>query len=123
MNCENKYASFWIEKGILYFHYKEGVEIQLPIAIQIVKDRLRLHRGRAYPVLCDMDGIIDIDLDSRRYFAEEGSILIKAVALVSFTPLSHLISKAYIAGNSPPIPTGIFQMKEEAIRFLSEYIH
>lgn len=122
MIIENKFATYWIEKGILYFQYKEDVEIRLPAAIQIVKDRLKLHRGKAYPVLCDIGGVIDIDLNSRRYLAEEGSILIKAVALLSITPLSHLISEIYISGNSPPIPTRIFQIKEEAIGFLSSYI-
>lgn len=122
MTIENKFASFWIEKGILYFQYKEDVEIRLPAAIQIVKDRLKLHRGKAYPVLCDIGGVIDIDLNSRRYFAREGSILIKAVALLCITPLSNSFSDIYITGNSPPIPTKIFTIKAEAVGFLSKYI-
>lgn len=122
MIIENNFSSFWIEREVLYFKYKEGVEIRLPAAIQIVRDRMKLHRGKAYPVLCDISGVINIDLNSRRYLAKEGSTLIKAIALVSITPISNLISEVYISGNSPPIPTRMFKMKEEAMEFLSRYI-
>lgn len=123
MIIENKFATFWTEKGILYFEYKEDVKIHMPAAVRIVKDRLKLHRGKPYPILCDIGGIADIDLHSRRYFALEGSTLIKAVALLCITPLSNSFSDIYISGNSPAIPTRIFNIREEAVEFLSSFIH
>lgn len=122
MNIENDFASFWIKNGILFFVYKNDVDIHLSAAVQIVSDRLKLQKGKTYPVLCDTRGVKSIDMDARRYFAAEGSVFIKAVALVSDTPLSRIISETYIKGNTPPIPTGIFNEDSEALEFLSEYV-
>ncbi|WP_338356907.1 hypothetical protein [Yeosuana marina] len=121
MNFENDFASFWIKRGVLFFIYKEDVDINLPIAMQIVSDRLKLQKGKAYPVLCDIRGVKNIDMNARRYFAAEGSIFIKAVALISDTPLSHIFSEIYVKGNTPPIPTKIFNEDTEALTFLSEF--
>lgn len=122
MNIENDFASFWIKRGILFFVYKDDVDIHLSAAVQIVSDRLKFQKGKTYPVLCDTRGVKSIDMDARRYFAKEGSVFIKAVALVSDTPLSRIFSEAYIKGNRPPIPTGIFNENSEALEFLSEYV-
>lgn len=121
MNFENDFASFWIKRGILFFIYKENVEINLPAAMQIVSDRLNLQKGKAYPVLCDIRGVKNIDMNARRYFETEGSVFIKAVALISDTPLSSVFSEIYVKGNTPPIPTKIFDQDTEALRYLSEF--
>lgn len=121
MNVENNFASFWIQKGILYFKYKEDVDIDLAAAMQIVTDRLQLQKGKTYPILCDTRGVKSIDMNARRYLANEGSVFITAVALVSDTPLSRIFSEIYIQGNSPPIPTKVFVDPNEALTFLHEY--
>ncbi len=122
MNFENSYASFGIKEGILFFVYKEDVDIDLPAAIEIVTDRLRLQKGKSYPVLCDTRGVKSIDMNARRYLSTEGSVFIKAVALVSDNPLSHIFSEIYVKGNTPPIPTKIFDNETEAITYLTELL-
>ncbi|WP_428743302.1 hypothetical protein [Tenacibaculum sp.] len=122
MNFDNNYASFGIKEGILSFVYKEGVDIDLPAAMEIVSDRLRLQKGKTYPVLCDTRGVKSIDMNARRYLSTEGSVFIKAVALVSDTPLSHIFSEIYVKGNTPPIPTKIFNNEAEGLNYLSEFL-
>tara|TARA_R110001592_G_scaffold42009_8_gene136718 strand:- start:490 stop:861 length:372 start_codon:yes stop_codon:yes gene_type:complete len=122
MNFENNYASFEIKRGILFFVYHEDVDINLSVAIQIVTDRLKLQQGKEFPVLCDTRGVKRIDMNARRYLATEGSVFIKALALVSDTPLSHILSEIYIKGNTPPIPTKIFNNETEALTYLSEFV-
>ncbi|MFY0712636.1 hypothetical protein J1D01_03085 [Seonamhaeicola sp. NFXS20] len=121
MNLENNYASFWLKGGILFFVYKEHVDILLSDAMAILSDRLKLQKGKAYPVLCDIRGVRSIDMDARRYLAAEGSVFIKAIALVSDTPLSLIFSKIYVTGNTPPIPTEVHTTYDDAIRFLSGF--
>lgn len=122
MNFENNYASFGLKKGILFFVYKEDVDIDLSAAIEIVTDRLRMQKGKSYPVLCDTRGVKSIDMNARRYLSTEGSVFIKAVALVSDNPLSHIFSEIYVKGNTPPIPTKIFDNETEAIKYLTELL-
>jgi len=48
----------------------------------------------------------------------EGSVLIKALALVYKTPLSEILSKVYIKEN-PPIQMKMFMGEASALEFLS----
>lgn len=118
---ENNYAAFWLQNGIVHFVYKDRVNIQYSIAKQIVADRLKLQDGKSYPVLCNIKGLKNIDKDSRQFLSNEGSALIKAVAFVSHTPLSGVLTKLYTK-NKPTIPTGVFRTEQEALAFLSQYV-
>lgn len=122
MNIENNFASFWVQSGILFFKYKEDVVIDLAAAIQIVTDRLQLQKGKSYPILCDTRGVKSIDMNARRYLAGEGSVFIKAVALVQDNPLSRIFSEIYVQGNKPPIPIKICNGTDEALSFLHGYL-
>ena len=115
---ENNLASYRMEKGILYVTYKENVTIFLKQAMEIVSQSLAFQEGKAYPILCNIKGVRGIGKDARTYLSMEGSVLIKALALVYKTPLSEILSKVYIKEN-PPIQTKMFMEETTALEFLS----
>ncbi len=117
-HVENEYAKFWIEKGILYFVYKNGISIDLSVATKVVEDRLLLQQGKAYLIFCDMRGVKSINKSARDYLAIEGSVLIKAVALLVNNPLTNTISGFYIKTSNPTITTQVFTEEEDALKFL-----
>lgn len=119
---ENEYAEYYIDNGVVRFIYKQNLTIQLAGAMEIVSDRLQLQKGKAYPILCDIRGIIDITKDARRYLATEGSSLTKAVAFISDNPLSQILTDLYLLANMPPIPTKVVSNELEGMEFLSEFI-
>ena len=119
---ENDYTSYRFQDGILHIIYHQGVSIDLNAAVQIVKDRLLLHEGRLLPVLCDIRGIKEINKSARAYLAIEGSILIKAVAVIVEPPVSEMLSEFYIRTSNPPIPTQSFERMEDALDFLNEFM-
>ncbi len=119
---ENSYASYKFLNDIVYVRYHIGITIDRKGAIKIVEDRLNLQEGQAFPVLCDIRGVKDINKSARDYLALEGSILIKAVAFIVEPPLSDIMSKFYLKASKPPIPTKSFQIFEEAEEFLSKYV-
>lgn len=119
---ENDYTSYRFLDGIMHIIYHHGVSIDLNAAIQIVKDRLFLHEGRALPILCDIRGIKEINKSARAYLAIEGSTLIKAVAVIVDPPVSKMLSEFYIRTSNPPIPTKSFEDMEEALSFLNEFL-
>ncbi|MCR8668234.1 hypothetical protein NO995_11105 [Aestuariibaculum sp. M13] len=121
MNLENDFASFWMEKNILFYVYKQDVEIDLLASIKIVSDRIKFQRGIAYPILCDVRGIRHMNKEARKYLASEGSLLSKAVALISNNPLSEMLSEMYVINGSPAVPTKIFLTVEEGIEYLETY--
>ncbi len=119
---ENDYTSYRFHDGVLHIVYHQGVIVNLNAAVQIVKDRLLLQEGRAFPILCDIRGIREINKAARAYLAVEGSILVKAVAVIVEPPVSKMLSEFYIRTSKPPIPTQSFEHIEDALVYLKEYM-
>ena len=118
---KNEYTSYKFHEGILHIAYHQGVSIDLKAAMQIVSDRLHLQEGRSLPILCDIRGIKEINKSARSYVAIEGSILIKAVAVIVEPPVSKMLSEFYIRTSNPPIPTQSFEHIEDALVFLNQF--
>lgn len=115
---ENECAKLWIEKEILFVVYKNDVSVDLAGAIKVVEDRLFLQQGKAFLVFCDMRGVKSAEKAARNYLALEGSVLIKAVALLVNNPISYTISGFYIKTSKPTISTKVFTDDDEALAFL-----
>lgn len=115
---KNKYAEYVQKENIIYITYNKGIHIDLDAAIQIVKDRILFQEGKAYPIMCDIRGIIEVDKPGRDYLADQGSILILAVAFIVERPVSELMSKFYIKTAKPPISLALFEDFDEALQFL-----
>lgn len=118
---ENDYAFFWVNNDVLHILYKENVSILLDVAMRVLADRLHIQQGKPYPILCNITGVVDMDKDARRFFASEGSVLIKALALISTDPMSHIFSRVYLNDN-PPIQIKIFTEESRALEFLSQFV-
>ncbi|MDO5978199.1 hypothetical protein [Flavivirga spongiicola] len=121
IEIENKYAKYWIEEDILYFVYKKGISIDLSVAMKVVEDRLSLQQGREFLIFCDARGIKSLNKKARDYFALEGSVLMKAVAILVNNPLNNAILNFYIKTSNPTIKIQTFFEKEEALEFLNNH--
>lgn len=118
---ENEYAMFWITGGILYFTYREGVNIDLNAAKKVVADRLHFQNETALPILCDSRGVSSVDKSARNYLATSGSLLAKAVALLVKENVSRTMSTFYLEISKPAVPTQIFTLESNALAFLTDY--
>ncbi|TGV01402.1 DUF7793 family protein [Flavivirga rizhaonensis] len=118
---ENEYAKFWIEENILYTIHKNGVSLDETAAMKIVEDRLSLQQGKSFLIFTDVRGIKSTDKSARNYFAMEGSVLIKAVALLVNSPLENTLSQFFIKANNPAFMIKTFTEKEDTLEFLNNY--
>ena len=118
---ENEYAHFWIRNSILFFEYKPTVVIELTVAQRIVADRIQIQNEKAYPILCDIRGIVDSDKAARDYLAQSGSVLTKAVSLVGHQSISLIITSFYLKIGKPSVPTKLFTDESAALAFLEAY--
>ncbi|MFZ6009124.1 MAG: hypothetical protein ACOYXT_02155 [Bacteroidota bacterium] len=116
---ENDFAEFWVENGILFFVYKQGVTLDVEAAKRIVADRVKAQKNVSYPVFCDMRGIKDIDKNARDYLAKEGSQLVKAVGVLIESPVTKIMGNFYLKINQPLTPTRMFTDKNNALEFLA----
>ncbi|RTZ02734.1 hypothetical protein EKL98_12810 [Flavobacterium bomense] len=118
---ENEYAQFWIMDGILFFEYRPNVVIDLTIAHRIVADRIQMQKEKSYPVLCDIRGVVDSDKAARDYLAQSGSVLAKAVSIVTNQSVSLIMTSFYLKICKPSVPTKIFTDDSSALAFLETY--
>ncbi|WP_367769146.1 hypothetical protein AB3G33_10615 [Flavobacterium sp. WC2421] len=119
---DNEFAQFWIHNEILFFKYKPNVVINLTAAQRIVGDRIQLQNEMAYPIFCDIRGIVDSDKAARDYLAQSGSILTKAVSLVGHQSVSLSMISFYLKICKPSVPTKIFTDEAAALVFLEKYV-
>ena len=118
---ENEYAQFWIKDGILFFEYRPNVVIDLTIAHRIVADRIQMQNEKSYPILCDIRGVVDSDKAARDYLAQSGSVLAKAVSIVTNQSVSLIMISFYLKICKPSVPTTIFADELQALAFLEAY--
>jgi len=118
---ENEYAQFWITDGILYFKYRPNVVIDLTVAHRIVADRIQMQNEKSYPILCDIRGVVDSDKAARDYLAQSGSVLAKAVGIVTNQSVSLIMTSFYLKICKPSVPTTIFTDESLALAFLETY--
>ena len=118
---ENEYAHFWIRNSILFFEYKPNVVIDLTVAQRIVADRIQIQNEKAYPILCDIRGVVDSNKSARDYLAQSGSVLTKAVSLLGHQSISLIITSFYLKIGKPSVPTKLFTDESAALAFLEAY--
>lgn len=119
---ENRYASFWITDGILFFSYKPDTVIGIEAAKCVVADRISFQDERRLPVLCDMQGVVSVDKPARDYLAKSGSVLALAVALLVAENVSLTVSTFYLEISKPAVTTRIFTDQSEALAYLSSFL-
>jgi hypothetical protein len=80
---ETKYATIWVEQGILYIKYKQWVTLNLEASNEVLSTVTSIVRGAKYPCYCDITGINDADKDARDFIAHEISKVVTQLSLVA----------------------------------------
>lgn len=119
---KTKSAQIWIEDNILRCKLVPGAEITIDHAKEIVKETLRLCKGKKMPILGDMREAKYISFESRRYLSgNEAEKAAYALAMIANSPVSKVIGNFLIGINKPPYPVRLFTSKEKAIEWLKKF--
>ena len=121
MRKETKYSEMWINDGILYFKYKPIPEINLRKAKVIIAQRLLFQNEKLYPILCDMRKIGNITDKAMSFLASDGTVMIKALAIIAHSSYEHYMGKIFIDFHHPHIPTKLCFKQHEALEFLKPF--
>jgi hypothetical protein len=111
------------EEGILSVTYNDNIVVTLPVAKQIVADRLKFTGGRQCPGIADIRRMKSIDRESREYLSSEDGIRdITAFAIVSGSAVSTFLANFYlsinVAGSKKKVPVKLFTDIVKAKRWL-----
>lgn len=123
MRCyENKFARLWIHKGILFFEYKPGIVLNQSIAKRVVTARLKLQKGKTFPVFCDIRGVVYANKAARDYLAGKGLARTRAVGFLAEDLPAQVMVRYYRKSSDPGIPIKVFTGKKAALRFLRRHL-
>jgi hypothetical protein len=120
---KNQVADIYLDNGILHFIYRPNTILNLKNAIAAVELRLAFQKDKAYPIFCDVRGLVSSDKEGRDYLAKEGSVLVKAVGILATDPVTQRIINFYLNNSKPRIPSKAFTREFMALSFLEKFRH
>jgi hypothetical protein len=122
---ENDYVEFWIEEGVIFEVFKPQVHnINLAIAKEVVKDRLKISNGIVRPLLIDSSNSISMDKEARDYFVSEESILyLNVSAIVVHNTVSLFVGRLFLAFSNPNLKVELFKNRVRALNYLKSFVN
>jgi hypothetical protein len=119
---ETPYIKLWINSGILYCSYRSETYLDLNIARDCVEKRIEFTQGVSYPCCVFLKNIKSANKDARKYFADEGNVLLKASALISESPLTTALGNFFLNINKQEIPVRLFTDEKKAEKWLRIFV-
>jgi hypothetical protein len=119
---ESSYIKMSIKSSILHCKYAPNLRLSEDVARSCVEGRIFLSRGRSYPVLIDMLGVVSTTHDASEYMMSLGSTLVKANAFMTGSWISRVIGNTLLAFDKPEIPTRLFTSEEKARKWLEQFV-
>ncbi len=120
---ETATAKYYIENDILFLRVKKDADFTLEAAIEGVKVRKEIQKGKKFPVLLDTRQMFQVSKEANEYGAsKEVSELSLAMAILTGNSMAaRIIGNFFIKFNKPFIPTKLFKKEENAVKWLKNY--
>ena len=123
-NCKN-YSNISIytdqeNPDIVFWKYQENLTIDLPIAKELVENRLEYSNNETVYALIDVSNIQSSTREARDYLSQpEGGLRkLHAGAFVSNNILSNVLINLFFKINKPSIPAKFFKNEDDAYKWL-----
>lgn len=111
------------DDGIIHIHIKEGKEMQLEDAIQVVEVMGKIGNKQKFPVLIDCGTFATINKDVRIFSASKEANIYTSADAVAYHSFAHkLLADFYVNHDKPSIPTKIFLDNESGIVWLKTFL-
>lgn len=111
------------DDGIMHIHIKEGNEMQLVDAVQVVETMGKLGNRQKFPVLIDCGEFATVDKEVRVFSASKEANIYTLADAVAYHSLAHkLLINFYVNHNKPDVPTKVFPNNEDAIVWLKTFV-
>ena len=119
---ETSIGTHYIENDVLYIIFKDGADVDLEGILESKQARIDLQQGNPMKILVDLRGLFHISKEAREVAAEDQHADMSiAMALVSNSLGTRMISNFFIKFNKPKSPTKMFTNKDKALLWLNEF--
>lgn len=121
---ECEYAETWLEDGITVQKYKKGLRVTLEIAQTLVSERLAVAEGLTRPGLADISGLYwTTDSKAMKFLSsDDATKLVSAGGFYISNFAQRMAMRFFLSvSKEPPIPTKIFDKREDAVEWLKQF--
>jgi hypothetical protein len=116
----------WVQlddRGVVLARAKPQAALDLADAREVTAAMFPLVEGATGRILIDLREVRSMSRECREYFAgRRPGRRQMACALLVRTPLGRAIGNFFMGINKPIIPTRMFTLEEEALRWLAEFL-
>lgn len=110
------------DDGIMHVHIKEGADMGISDAIQVVNAMGKLGNQKKFPVLVDCEEFATVDKEARDFWAKRNANIYTSADAVAYHSFAHkMVADFYVNNNKPEVPTKVFLDNESAIEWLKTY--
>jgi hypothetical protein len=120
---KNDYVHLTLKDNILHVNYTENLIITLPIAKEIVNNRIWFQLQHQHNSIA-MVGQLNIkyaDKKAREYLACEGAERLTAAAFFSNSLVAKTLLRIFLIVENPPIPIRLFDNEKSAVAWIQNY--
>ena len=123
MESAAPFVHLLIRDGILIGIYRKNLHINLDMAKQIVKERIRFTSGKKMAAMIIGYGIISMDKAAREFLAsDEGIQGLSAIAILIDSTYSNFVGNLFLKMNKTKIPVRIFLDTHKAEKWIQQFI-
>ncbi len=116
-------SKLWLDEGgILHEHFFPKTDFTIQDAKQSMAVGLELSESTDFSWLVDMTNMKSITKEAREYFGKVENSHIKAVGLVTNSPVSRVFGNFFLRFNKPAIPVRLFSSEPQALKWLEGFL-
>ncbi len=120
---ETDISFMWFdENGILCSVYKQDAVLSKNALSRSFNLILEKSRGKKVCWLGEVSRVSFPDKETRDYASTDSPRVIKALALLTRSPLSQMVANIYLGLKKPPHPSRLFTNESDAKAWLKQYI-
>ena len=116
-------SKLWLdERGIIHEHFFPKTDFTIQDAKQSMAVGLKLSEGADFSWLVDMTGMRSITKEAREYYGKLQISHLKAVGLVTNSPVSKVFGNFFLRFNKPTIAVRLFSSETQALNWLKGFL-
>ena len=118
---KSPYLEMWIEGGILWGIYQQGIVVTKEVAVSQIKERIRITNEVTYPIFIDLRGVKYFTKEAREELKKgDGIKYISAGGFLINSVILRIFGDYFIKLEKPTVPVKIIYRTEESFGVATE---
>jgi SpoIIAA-like len=114
---------FWYNAdGVLFGKSIMGEASEVADIAEFIEYFITNLKGNKICILVDFSNVSKSNREIREYVNKEFPKMVKAVAMISKTPLGRMMANLFFSLKKQPYPTKMFEEEKEALEWLKQYL-